>query len=279
MLLPKKTRKQSSFIKFSFGGLSGAARSLQLLTDSLGVGRGESRDDARNLTAVCVFLAATFTINGGTTNGDRVYSAPKDLNNRDMAAKACSVPQYFNVRNKISSFGCDSRQPVFLDSRGSYEMYPILVTYGPVQILNHFLKCNFSRIQYHKSQVGSNLSGLSTTHHLNSTFHSIFSYHSFNFCCNFLKWSEFGSCFCFCPKFSWWKRIFFRLLDSSTLSNHPTWRIKQQILSKLKHQFQGSCGALCSTALTMLYYPCSFRGSITKHIFLDFNIQFGNIRM
>ena len=66
---------------------------MQLLTDSLGVGRGESRDDARNLTAVCVFLAATFTINGDMNDDNRVYFVSKDLNNRDVAAKSCSVPQ------------------------------------------------------------------------------------------------------------------------------------------------------------------------------------------
>ena len=143
-----------------------------------------------------------------------------------------------------------------------------------MQILNHFLKCNFSRIQYHKSQVGSNLSGLSTTRNLNSEFHSFLIYHSFNFCgnflkwrkfgSNFLKWRKFGSCFYFCPEFSGWKRNFIRLLELSTWSNHPTQRLIQQILSKFKYQFQGELWhpVLCSNNHVLL--SLQFQGECYK---------------
>ena len=118
------------------------------------------------LDCFCVFLVATITINGDMTGDSNwICFVPKKLNNRDVAAKTCFAPQYSYVRDKqpvlvVIPVG----QYIFLDRDGSYEMSssdPIFVTYGPVQTSNHFLKCNFSSIQYHRSQVGRNLSGLS----------------------------------------------------------------------------------------------------------------------
>ena len=93
-----------------------------------------------------------------------------------------------------------------------------MVTNGPMKISDHFQQCKFDKFELlacYKAQVGSNLSGLSTTQNLNSDFFSLLIYHGSNFCGNFLKWSKFGSDFYSCSKLSRRKR---NLLDSWNLA-------------------------------------------------------------
>ena len=97
----------------------------------------------------------------------------------------------------------------------------------------------------------------------------------------FDKWRKFRACFNFSSGISKWIKFVSILWgldyladDSSASSRLAT----SNSNSKSTTSFRGSIGKHPPEALNMFYYTSSFRESVRKYKYLDFNIQFGNFR-
>ena len=133
-----------------------------------------------------------------------------NLISRCFCVLLAATPQF---QDETTNLGIDSQLPTIFDHDGSSQMSlsdPILVTYGTVKISDNFRSVKYGKhnlLAFQKAQVGTNLSGLSTTQNHNSQFHTHLIYRNSNFYGNLPKWRKFVTHFDFSPKFSGWKRI------------------------------------------------------------------------
>ena len=69
-----------------------------------------------------------------------------------------------------------------------------------------------------------------------------------------------------------------RLNTITTELRNRAIRSSAPAISNLGISFRGGLGKQLPETHNMIYYPCSFRGSVRKHELSDLNIRFGNFR-